>query len=888
MRVIRVLVAIPVILVLVPVLAVGGVLGVITGRALPQVTGEVHLGGLHSTVTVVRDRAGIARIYADDPHDLFFAQGFVHAQDRLWQMEVWRHISSGRLAELFGESQVDTDRFIRTLDWRGSAGRDYAAASDDVRGAMQAYADGVNAYIEGHAGSLGLAFVVTGLQSGLGEGLSGYTPEPWSPLDSMAWQKAQAWNLGGNWEQEIFRALADERLGDPALTDELFPTYPNDAPVITPTGLEGSGGAGAPTARAPGPGTTAPGTAASGTAAPGTAASGTTATFSGDGAAALRDLASIGARITALAGLDRGGGLASDHGIGSNDWVVGGSLSATGTPLLANDPHLGFDMPSVWYMNGLHCRTVSDACPFDVVGVSFPGAPAVVLGHNARIAWGATNVGPDVMDLFAETVDPADPGAYLFQGESVAFETRTETIAVAGGEPVTITVRSTVHGPVLSDVDDRLADGPPISLRWTTLVEPDGAFESLYRLNVARDFAEFRAAFETWGAPSQNFVYADVDGHIGYQLPGRIPIRDGVRTGDRIRDGASGEQEWSGWIPFDELPWQYDPPSGLIVTANNAAVDADYAHYIAADWDRGDRAQRIAELLAVAAGDGGGVTTDEMAAIQNDAHLLRVGRIVPGLLELATPDTADGRLLLERIAGWDRVCDIDSRGCAAYASVELQLVRRIFDDELGPLARDWVGSGESGQVLERLLGETTSRWWDDTTTAGRESANGIVSAAFDDVGIELRAALGDPSRWSWGRLHRITFREATLGTSGIGPLEWYFNADPRPVAGAAGAVNNNYYPVSRAYDADPGGGVDSSVGLGGVFEVTNGPSYRLVIDMGALDGARIVTTTGQSGNPFDRHYGDLIDDWALGETVQLRFSSAAVEAAAAATLTLRP
>ena len=213
--------------------------------------------------------------------------------------------------------------------------------------------------------------------------------------------------------------------------------------------------------------------------------------------------------------------------------------------------------------------------------------PAIVLGHNARIAWGATNVGPDVQDLFRETVDPNDPTHYLYAGQSIPFDTRTETINVAGGDPVTITVRSTRHGPVLNDVDNRLKDQPPITLEWTATKEADGAFTSIFHLNTATDFDSFRAALSTYGSPSQNFVYADVDGHIGYQVPGLIPIRAGEKTGDRVRDGASGTQEWTGYIPFDDLPRQYDPPSGFIVTANNAAVDANYPYFVGDDWDPG-------------------------------------------------------------------------------------------------------------------------------------------------------------------------------------------------------------------------------------------------------------------------------------------------------------
>ncbi|HEX5591195.1 MAG TPA: penicillin acylase family protein [Candidatus Limnocylindrales bacterium] len=863
---------------LVLVVAIVGLLALVTARGLAQTSGSIRIEGLHAPVTVVRDDAGIIQIRADDPHDLFLAQGYVHAQDRMWQMEVWRHISAGRLSELFGEGRVDTDRFIRTLGWREAAQRDVDAMPEDVRAALLAYADGVNAWLADHEGAFGPPFVIAGLLAGTG-GLGGYTPEPWTPLDSAAWQKVQAWNLGGNMDQEIFRLLADAHLGTPERTDELFPAYDPGAPVITPTGLEGSGGAGA--------GSTAlvrgdDHAAATPDSTPAEAAS---VTVTAETAAAWRDVAGLGAEVLALAGLDNAAGLAGSHGIGSNNWVIAGSRTATGGALLANDPHLGFNMPSVWIMNGLHCRIVSEACPFDVTGVSFPGVPAVVLGHNARIAWGATNVGPDVQDLFRETVDPDDPTRYLFEGESRPFETRTETIRVAGGDDVVVEIRSTHHGPILNDVDDRLEAEAPIALQWTSIREPDGAFTSIFRLNTAADFEAFRAALTGYGSPSQNFVYADVDGHVGYQLPGLIPLRDGDPAGDRIRDGASGEAEWTGYVPFDDLPWQYDPPSGVIVTANNAAVDATYPFFISNDWDPGYRAQRVLDRLAAI--PDGAATAADLRAIQMDAYLLRADEIVPGLLAGATPATADGRLLLDRIRSWDRACDVDSTGCAAYVATELTLTRAIFEDELGPLAGDWIGSTFSWQALIAALADPASAWWDDSSTPTPERDREVIAAAIDRTAAELRDSLGQPGRWTWGRIHAVDFREQSLGLSGIGPLEWYFNSGARPVGGADGAVQNNYYQTWRAFpDADDPGYVPW--GLDRVFGVSNGPSYRLTIDMSAQDAARIVITTGNSGNPFDRHANDLIDDWAAGGTVPLPFSWDAIEASAASTLRLEP
>jgi penicillin amidase len=862
--------------------------GAITLRALPQTTGSLTVAGLDKSVRIDRDASGIAWIVADTPHDLFLAQGYLHAQERMWQMEVWRHISAGRLSELFGTSTLDDDRFIRTLGWRKAAARDLEALSPDAHAAVDAYAEGVNAWLADHKGNLGLPFVVTGLKAGIG-GLGGYDPEPWTALDTMAWQKVQAWQLGGNFDTEIFRMLADAKLGDPVRTDELFPAYGADMPVITPSGLNGSGGAGAAAAGGASEATGSAGTRAraDGRSPVATAASAAGATPTGV-PAAWRDVAALGNRILKLAGLDGGEGIAGDHQVGSNDWVVGPSKSATKAALLANDPHLGIAMPSVWFMNGLRCRSVGKACPFDVAGVSFPGVPGVILGHNARISWGATNVDPDVEDLFSIEPDPSNELAYIHGKDSLPFLIHHETIKVAGGGPVDLVVRETIDGPIVNGVDDRLEDAPLLALRWTGTDDVDGAFESLFHVNTASDFEEFHAAFEGYGSPSQNFVYADVDGHIGYVLPGRIPIRaDPADRGARIRSGSDGRHDWVGTIPFEDLPWQLDPPSGLIVSANNAAVDAKYPYFVADEWDPGYRAKRITQLLEAAVADGG-VTIRDIRAIQSDTTVVRAVEVVP-FVGNARPATEDGKVLLARILDWHAFdCPTESVGCAAYLGFEYRLIRGLFDDELGPLAREYVGGGASWQAMIALLSRPDSPWWDDTRTADRhETREDVIAAALDETGRELRAAYGDKDRWTWGALHTATFREATLGSSGIGPLDWYLDKGPYAVPGAAGAINNTYYRPSRAY-ADPDDPTYVPVGIGRLFEVTNLPSYRLAIDLADPDGARIVQTTGQSGNPFDTHYGDLIDDWIHGDSVPLPFTPAAVKDASIQVLELLP
>ena len=475
--------------------------------------------------------------------------------------------------------------------------------------------------------------------------------------------------------------------------------------------------------------------------------------------------------------------MASRHAIGSNDWVVAPAMSSTGGALLANDPHLGISMPSIWYINGLHCAPVTATCPYDVTGVTFPGVPGIVLGHNSRIAWGVTNVEPDVQDLVIETLDTADPTRYVGPGGTPRdFIARTERIEVKGGAPVDITVRETVHGPILNDVDDRLEGAPLMALRWTSISPdsgPDRTVESFLRLMVATDFASFREALTGFVGPSQNFVYADVDGHIGYQMPGVIPTRsDPDDRGLRPVSGSDGSGEWTGRIPFDELPSALDPEDGWIVTANNAVTDEAYPHFIGAEFDPGYRAERIIDLINDYGQDG--LNVPEMSAIQNDTAPLRARDIVLALGDIR-PSTPDGAIIAARIADWDGACLVDSRGCAAYMAWEYRVLRAMFDDELGPLARDYVGSTASWVALEQALADPDWAWWDDTTTPGvtetlgadrrqrdghrrRRAASGLRGPRWLDLGTDAHGHLrGADDRHERDRTPRVVLQRRPGG-----------------------------------------------------------------------------------------------------------------------------
>ncbi len=854
------------VLVLVLVIATGSLFAWLVARGMPQRDGSAHIPGLSADVRVVRDQYGIPNIYASTTEDLFAAQGWVHASERMWQMEVWRRIGAGTLSELFGDTSLARDRYIRTLGWRAAAEKDWTVMSDEGKTALIAYASGVNAWLDQH-GDMPLPFVVAGFL-GPGGGLAGYHPQHWTPIDTLTWAKVQAWSLGDNYGNELLRAILLKRGLTTAQIDELNPVYDPSRPIITSqTGFEKA--ASAPTTNA--------GDLATHMAPP-------TATDMISEADSLRaELAMAGAG-PALAG--------------SNGFVVGASRSATGGALLANDPHLDISMPSVWYLVGLHCTTLGPACAYDEAGAGFAGVPGLVLGHNNRVAWGLTNVGPDVQDVFEETVDPADPTHYMYKGQSLPFDVRHETIHVAGGDDVQLDVRLTVHGPVMSDEDDVFKpttdpDGSGVgqpgyvyTMAWTATRQPDRTFDSVLAVNRAQNWDEFRTALKDFGAPSQTFLYADVDGNIGVQVPGMIPIR-ASGNGAYPVPGADGAHDWTGYVPFDQLPYVYNPSSGVIVASNNPPSALDAPVFIGREFDPGWRAMRIHELLDT----GAPITTDQLRAVQGDVKLTRAAPVIAALPDVKAT-TADGEALRQSLVSWaaDLTCTTGSAGCAGYENFEYWLERGVFGDELGsgtePTNAAWryVGTEAAHEFLTRLVAQPASSWWDDTSTpTTTETRNEVIAAALDKAAAELRTNLGDPAKWTWGRIHTATFQEQTLGTTGIGPLEWIFNKGPYPAPGSCTTVAKICGSIA---DDWPIG--DEKGDLQARFSAASSPSYRLVVDMKNPDGATIIQTTGQSGVPFDSHYGDFIERWLANDPLPFPWTTDAVNAATRQTLTFSP
>lgn len=831
-------------------------------RSFPQTSGELALKGLTAQVEVQRDDRGIPTVTADNTHDLFFAQGFVHAQDRFWEMDFRRHVTSGRVAELFGSSQASTDAFLRTLGWHEVAQKEVDAMDATTRGYYDAYAEGVNAYLKDHAGAAAsLEYAVLGLTN------PGYEAEPWTPADSVAWLKAMAWDLRTNVEEETERALLAPKV-DAATLAEIYPAYPFDKnPVIVPTissvpaigsgsdGASGSGAGGATPASVP----------------------------------ASVEWTSAGSVLEAVQTLVGGAG----EGIGSNSWVVSGSLTASGKPLLSNDPHLGAAMPSVWYQMQLRCRTVSTECPFDVGGFSFSGLPSIVIGHNAQIAWGFTNLTTDVADLYVEKVDG---DRYWRDGALVPLEVRHETIKVAGAKDIDLTIRSTVHGPIISGLTDdftALAKDPvvgatsiavpggetgakpdagaaalsgeyAVSLRWTAL-DPGTTASAIFLMNTAKDFGDFRVAASKFDVPAQNLIYADQKGNIGYQTPGRLPIR-GAGNGYLPQPGWSSAYDWTGYISFEELPVSYNPPSGYIVTANNAIVPDSYPHFLSRDWDYGYRAARIAQLIERTAAQHP-LTAQDMRDIQFDQESW-IGKALATAMTDVPVEGEGTKKAVALLGAWDAQATADS-AAAAYANVLWQhLAENVFVKRPTPLPLD--GQGRLFTVVGAMLEDPADPLWANPQidVSGREQMLALSAReAYDDLSARQGT---DPTRWSWGDLHAITLTHQTLGKSGIAPIEALFNRGPYPVGGGSSVVDATGWQ------------------LGGSYATTTVPSMRMVVDLADFDASTWIHLTGASGHAYNAHYTDQTERWSRGEQAPWAFSAAAVARATVDTLVLKP
>ncbi|QDO40717.1 penicillin acylase family protein [Streptomyces sp. RLB3-17] len=882
--------------------AYGGYWGVSTVRAsFPQTKGSLTLDGLSGPVDVKRDGNGIPQIYASSDEDLFMAQGYVQAQDRFYEMDVRRHMTSGRLSEMFGSGQVKNDEFLRTMGWDRVAKEEYdKKLSASTKKYLQAYAKGVNAYLKGKDGKdISLEYAALGFTND-------YQPQEWTPVDSVAWLKAMAWDLRGNMQDEIDRSLMTSRLGPKQIAD-LYPEYPYSRnKTITQEGQYDS----ATGSYVQGGGTTL-GSGTQSTA--GTGLAGNTTAPNGL-QSQLSKLYNVLDNVPTAVGVN-------GNGIGSNSWVVAGKYTITGKPLLANDPHLSASLPSVWYQMGLHCTSVSSKCQYDVSGYTFAGMPGVVIGHNQDIAWGMTNSGVDVTDLYLEKITGE---GYERDGKVLPFTTRRETIKVAGGADKTIVVRETKDGmPLLSDRDDELVkvgkkatvdsgapdrgDGYAIALRWTAL-DPGNSMDAVFQLDRASNWTEFRTAAASFDVPSQNLIYADTNNHIGYQLPGKIPIRAKGDDGSLPSPGWDSKYQWTGYIKQSELPYEYDPKRGYIVTANQAVVDKDkYPYTLTTDWGYGTRSQRITDLIEAKIKGGGKISTDDMRQMQLDDSSEIAKLIVPKLLKIDVADknVRDAQKLLE---GWDYTQDADSAAAAYFNATWRNILKLAFGNKLPKELRvkgqclnvapvDTTGPADENQtvrecgqreadqaqpdggdrwfeVVRKIIDDPNNDWWKAPKTRLDKAADNrdeLFARAMKDARWELTAKLGkDMDTWSWGRLHRLFLKNQTLGTEGPGVLQYMLNRGPWKLGGGEATVNATGWNAAGGY---------------GVVWV---PSMRMVVNLDDFDKSKWINLSGASGHAYSAHYTDQTDKWAKGELLPWSFSGKAVDKSTSDTLVLKP
>ncbi len=773
----------------------GTVLTWMSRRRLPKIDGEISVSGLDASVEVFRDRWGIPHIYAQSFRDTLFAQGFTHAQDRLFQMELNRRTAQGTLSEIFGELALDTDRTARTFGFNRLGRADWEKASDELKEGISAYAAGVNAFLEHPKSKLPVEFT-----------LLGFKPQPWQPEDTLAFTRVMMWQLSHAWQGEIIRAEIIEKVG-PQHAGELEVHYPGENPISLPKGIEFNA-------------------------------------LDPDGSTR------------------KASGPFLERGKGSNAWAVSPQRSETGNAVLCNDMHLALSMPSLWYE--VHLNGGED---FHVTGVSLPGVPLVLVGHNSHIAWGMTLAFTDAEDLFIEQVDSQN--RYLFRDEWRDSEVIEEPISVKGwAEPHLEKVVITRHGPIISDVVSHATQKVAVN---SMALRPSPAFDGWLKLNKAKGWDDFVEAMRLIEAPQLNVAYADVGSNISYWVTGVVPVR-AKGDGSVPVPGWSGEYEWVGEVPFEEMPHALNPEQGYLVTCNHKIVPDDYPHHLGNIWMNGYRARRLKELIEAR----------EKLTMQDHREFHMDFKCLPGLelvarLEGITDLEPDVQTALELLREWDGVLTPDSVPGTLYQVIRYTLVRNLLEPGLGPeLCSRLMGEGfhpllmhsnefygQDTVILLRLL-DSPDSWWVQRA-GGRD---GVIKKSIQQALAWLRDTLGpEPEDWAWGRIHQVNFEHA-LGLQK--PLDQVFNRGPFPIGGDTDTPCQTAMLPADPYD-----------------NRAWSPSFRQIVDMGDLSQSVVIVPPGQSGHLASPHYDDLIQPWLQGEYHPMLWTRQQVEEAGKSKLVLQ-
>jgi penicillin amidase len=770
-----------------------------TRVSLPVLDGVISVPGLSAPVEVLRDARGVPHIRAQSIADAVFAQGYVTAQDRLWQMDLSRRNAEGTLSEIFGNRTLRLDIENRALGLPQVAQRALAESTPDERRLLGSYTRGVNAYIDSHRDRLPLEFL-----------MMRYQPQPWLEIDSVATALNLPTALSQSWETDLMREHVIAKLGkDPS--SDLFPDRsPLDEPVA---GV-------APSAPAP-------------------RTSRANLYFdlldSGD-----YRLPAVDCRLMQAIIFDPQAFLA---GLGSNNWVVNGSHTKSSKPLLANDPHITHSIPSVWYM--VHLK----APGLDATGVSLPGLPYIIIGHNEHIAWGMTNTAPDVQDLYIESFHPREPNKYLHNGQWVDADVRDEIIKVRSEPDRHFRVVVTRHGPIISH-----DGGRNLALQWT-LLQPDAVHMPFLKIDEASNWPEFTAALREFKVPMQNCVYADTEGNIGYYAAGLVPIRN-KGNGAVPLPGSTDDYDWTGFIPFADLPHSFNPPSGMIATANGRVIPDNYPYFITAKWEAPFRTARIFQLLR----EGGAFTPLDMLRIQTDIHTLEDEWLAKQLLAAAAkqpPSTPDAQYGLSLLQGWDGEARADSAATLVLEVSRRALLTRILRPKLGA---DLAGYRwpMSTMFLQNVLAQDVTRW----LPPGDADFNVTLIKSLED-GVRQIPTLVHSQRhaaWRWGDTIPLTFHHPLSG--GLPLLGRWLDVGPFPQAGTGTTVKQTTPHL--------------------------GPSMRMVVDFSDFDQSLQNITLGESGQVSSPYYRDQFSAWYEGRSFPMLFSDTAVEHGAVHRLVLAP
>ncbi|MBV7429896.1 MULTISPECIES: penicillin acylase family protein [unclassified Acidovorax] len=806
-------------------------------RSFAKLDGELGVAGLGSAVQVRRDGADVAHIQARTPQDAWFAMGYVHAQERTWQLEFNRRVMHGQLSEVFGPATLETDKLMRALDIMGAARRQYAGLPPYAKEALQAYSKGIHAFHLKRPQALPPEFHVLGVQPG------GAAGAVWEPEDSVGWALMMALDLGGNWGTEFAR-LSVARTLDTDRLWQLMPPYPGEKPAASAdlAALYRQLGV----YRAAGAGSTAAGPGGAG----GLAAA--------SGAASRKDEGLLSRQISTgmLAWADeltRNAG--TNEGKGSNNWVLAGTRTVSGKPLLANDPHLGLSAPAIWYFAGMQAPagTASDGTPIaaiDAVGATLPGLPFVVLGRTDRVAWGFTNTGPDVQDLYLEQINPADAAQYRTPEGWAPFTVRSETIRVKGGADVQLALRSTRHGPVLSDVQKSHAEVLDLgkyvlALRWSALDADNQTVLAGLKTNQAKSVDELFEGLAHYHSPMQSVVAADDQGHIRFKAAGRVPLRDAANDirGVAPSPGWDARYDWKGWLPYEQTPQDDGKGSadgaqgarGWIATANQRVTAPDYPHFLTQDWALPYRYERIAQLIEATEKH----DAASMQAIHRDVTSLATRRLLPHLQQ-AQSAHALAAAAQKELQGFDGVMDAGKAAPLIFVAWTDELARGLIIPRIGEdRFTATYGKRDYRAALEGILERNDTWWCQPASCAGQSAA--ALGRALD----RLQAAYGaDPARWRWGTAHPALSVHRPFGN--VPALARFFDVSV-PSHGDAYTVNVGQYNAGEAT---------------GPYVNRHAASLRAVYDLADLEQSRFIYQTGQSGLVFSPRYRDMSTTWA--------------------------